>query len=710
MIRAVYSSVDLIDSSVDNAIMRATTLRLETINMSGDPLLQPYQLKHLTIKNRIMITSHEPAYAEGGMPKERYRAYHEERARAGIGMTMTAGSASISKDSPPIFNNILAYKDEVVPWMRQLTDSCHEHGCAVMIQLTHLGRRTSWSKGDWLPAVSPSHNRETSHRAFPKKMENWDVERIIVDYADAAERMQAAGLDGIELQAYGHLIDQFWSPLTNTLDAPYGGSLENRLRFSDEVLKAIRKRVGEEFIVGIRYTADEVSQGGLTAQDGIEISKRLKADGLVDFLNVIRGHIDTDPALSDVIPGQGSKSAPWLDFAGEVRKATGMPTFYAARIPDVATARHAVRAGLIDMVGMTRAHLADPHIVRKIIAGEEDDIRPCVGATYCLDRIYQGGEALCIHNAASGRELTMPHDIPQAQVKKKVVVIGAGPGGLEAARVAVERGHEVVVFEATAEPGGQVRLTTQSPRRREMISIIDWRIAQCKKHGVEFQFETLAEAEDVIALSPDVVIVATGGLPHTEVLEAGNDLVESTWDIISRSIKPGKDVLIYDDAGDHAGLQAAEIIAATGAKVEIMTPDRSFAPDVMAMNLVPYMRSMQDKNTTFTVTYRLKSVVREGDRLIANIGSDYSDMIKQRSFDQIIVNHGTIPLDDIYFDLKPTSTNLGEVDQAALIAGKPQTVRNNEDGQFQLFRIGDAISARNTHAAIYDALRLVKDI
>jgi 2,4-dienoyl-CoA reductase-like NADH-dependent reductase (Old Yellow Enzyme family)/thioredoxin reductase len=678
--------------------------------MSQDPLLQPYQLKHLTIKNRLMITSHEPAYAEEGMPKDRYRAYHEERAKAGIGMTMTAGSAAISRDSPPVFNNILAYKDEVVPWMRELTDSCHEHGCAVMIQLTHLGRRTSWSKGDWLPAVSPSHNRETAHRSFPKKMEDWDIDRIIIDYADAAERMQAAGLDGIELQAYGHLMDQFWSPLTNTLDAPYGGSMENRLRFSNDVLRAIRKRVGDEFIVGIRYTADEVVNGGLTAQDGIEISKRLKADGLVDFLNVIRGHIDTDPALSDVIPGQGSKSAPWLDFAGEVRKATGMPTFYAARIPDVATARHAVRAGLIDMVGMTRAHLADPHIVRKIIAGEEDNIRPCVGATYCLDRIYQGGEALCMHNAASGRELTMPHDIPPAKIKKKVVIIGAGPAGLEAGRVATERGHSVVVFEATTEPGGQVRLAAQSPRRREMISIIDWRMEQCKKGGVEFHFDTLAEMNDVLAQSPDVVIVATGGLPHTEVLDTGNDLVESSWDIISRSIQPGQEVLVYDDAGDHTGLQAAEIIAASGAKVEIMTPDRSFAPDVMAMNLVPYMRSMQDKDTTFTVTYRLKSVTKEGDRLVATIGSDYSDIIKQRSYDQIIVNHGTIPMDDIYFDLKPLSSNLGAVDQTDLIAGNAQSIFSNEAGQFQLFRIGDAVSARNTHAAIYDALRLVKDI
>ena len=160
---------------------------------SNDPLLQPYQLKHLRLKNRIMTTSHEPAYPEDGMPKARYRAYHEERARAGVALTMTAGSATVSRDSPPVFNNILAYKDEVVPWLKELTDSCHQYDCAVMIQLTHLGRRTGWSKGDWLPVVSPSHRREASHRAFPKKIEDWDIQRIIIDYADAAQRMQAAG-------------------------------------------------------------------------------------------------------------------------------------------------------------------------------------------------------------------------------------------------------------------------------------------------------------------------------------------------------------------------------------------------------------------------------------------------------------------------------------------------------------------------------------
>jgi NADPH-dependent 2,4-dienoyl-CoA reductase/sulfur reductase-like enzyme len=468
--------------------------------------------------------------------------------------------------------------------------------------------------------------------------------------------------------------------------------------------------VGSDFIVGVRGTLDESLPGGLTQADGVGICNHLAATGMVDFVNVIRGHIDTDAGLTDVIPVQGMRSAPHLDFAGEIRAASRLPIFHGAKIQDVTTARHAIESGKLDMVGMTRAHMADPHIMRKIIQGREDTIRPCVGANFCLDRIYQGGEAFCIHNAATGRELSMPHDIPLAPTRRKVVVVGAGPAGLEAARVAAARGHQVLVFEAASAPGGQIRLAAKSYRRREMISIIDWRMSQCEAAGVVFRFNALADAATVLGESPDVVIIATGGLPHTEVLSAGNDLVVSSWDILSGDVKPGRNVLLFDDAGDHPALQAAEVLAAVGATVEVMTPDRTFAPEVMAMNLVPYMRSLQKMDVTFTVSYRLASVERKGPGLLARLGSDYGGVDKQREVDQVVINHGTLPLDELYFELKDRSTNQGAVDVQALLDGQPQPEAKGGAGRFQLFRVGDAVAARNIHAAVYDALRLVKDL
>ena len=304
----------------------------------------------------------------------------------------------------------------------------------------------------------------------------------------------------------------------------------------------------------------------------------------------------------------------------------------------------------------------------------------------------------------------MPQTIPPAQKKRRVVIVGAGPAGMEAARVAAERGHEVIVHEAANDPGGQVRLAAQSERRREMISIIDWRFSECQRLGVTFNFNSFADGESVMEDRPDVVIIATGGLPHTEVLSEGDQLVVSAWDILTGDVKPGENVLIYDDAGDYPGLQAAEKIAEAGARVEIMTRDRAFAPEVMAMSLTPFMRALQKGDVTFTVTWKLRSVQRDGNQLLATIDSDYGGVTRTRLVDQVIVNHGTRPLDDVYFELKPGSSNLGAVDYEALVAGTPQKVNTNPEGTYQLFRIGDAVSARNTHAAIYDALRLVKDL
>ncbi|MCC6470850.1 MAG: NADH:flavin oxidoreductase [Alphaproteobacteria bacterium] len=678
--------------------------------MAADPLLQPYRLKHLVLRNRFLSTAHEPAYTEDGLPKERYRLYHREKAKGGIALTMIGGSSVVSPDSPQAFGNIQLFRDDVVPWLRELADDVHAHGAAVMIQITHLGRRTSWSKEHWLPVIAPSAIREPAHRAFPKAMEDWDIARVTADYADAAERCKAAGLDGLEIELYGHLLDQFWSPATNRRDDTYGGSLDNRLRFSFDVYRAIRARVGPDCIMGARMVCDEDWERGLPRAEGLEIARRLAASGLIDFINVIRGHIDTDEALSHVIPGTGTALAPHLDFAGEVRAATRFPVFHAARIQDVATARHAVASGKLDMVGMTRAHIADPHIARKVMEGREEEIRPCVGMGYCIDRIYFGGEALCIHNPATGREATMPHVVQRGEgPARTVVVVGAGPAGLEAARVAARRGHKVVLFEAADRAGGQLLLAAQLKRRREVMGIVEWRLKECARAGVDLRFNAYAEAQDVLAEKPDIVVIATGGLPNTGFLDEGADLATTSWDILSGAAKPAEQVLLYDDNGAHPGMTAAEFLAEAGAAMEIATPERVLAPDVGGTNYPAYFKAFARHNVAITLNLRLERIRRDGNRLVATLFNEYDKSRHERRVDQVVVEHGTVPADELYFALKPGSRNLGEVDHAALIANRPQSLARNPAGAYALYRIGDAVASRNIHAAVYDALRLVKD-
>ncbi|MGP3989307.1 oxidoreductase [Streptomyces sp. 3N207] len=682
-------------------------MRAQTTNM--DPLLQPFQLKRLTLRNRVVSTSHEPAFGEDGLPKDRYRAYHLEKARGGVGLTMLGGSAVVSPDSPPSFGNLLLYRDDIVPWLRRLADDVHDAGAAVMCQVTHLGRRTSNYSGDWLPVVSASPLREPAHRAFPKAAEPWDLDRVVADYAAAALRCRAGGLDGIELQSYGHFLDSFLSPSTNHRGDELGGSLENRMAFPRRVIRAVREAVGPDFVVGIRMALGEDLPGGLTFDEALVAAERFSADG-IDFISAVRGSIESDASLAKTIPSIGTPLGPFLGFTGEMRRRLDIPVMHAARIADPATARHALREGLLDLVGMTRAQIADPHLVAKITSGEEDRIRPCVGASYCLDAIYDSGDTKCVHNPATGRELQMPHIItPTSGRRRKAVIVGGGPAGLEAARVLGERGHDVVLFEASDQPGGQIRLAASNPRRRDLLGIVDWRVAECKHLGVDLRLATYAEAREVLAEHPDLVIVATGGMPNRSFLTAGEELVADTWDVMSGSLRPRttSDVLVYDDHGGYPAMDAVELLAPAGARLHYVTPERMLAPDVGSMNSPAYLRVFAEHGVTTTLAQRLRSVRRSGDgRLTATLYSEYTETETEQVVDHVVVEHGTLPNDELYTDLLPGSRNLGEVDHRALLAREEQSAVRNEAGRYQLFRIGDAVTSRNIHAAVYDALRL----
>jgi len=682
-----------------------------------DPLLQPFQLRHLKLKNRIMSTAHAPNYVEDARPKERYQRYHEEKAKGGLALTMFGGSSNVAPDSPSVFGQIDAGDDGVVPYFRQLAERVHRHGAAVMCQITHMGRRTYGHVGDWLPVIGPSHTRERAHRAFPKEMEASDIARVVAAFAAAAGRCREAGLDGLEILVAGHLVGQFLSPAVNRRRDRYGGSVENRLRFAFEVLAAVRERVGSDYIVGLRVPGDEFLEDGLSGEDCVDIAQRLAASGMVDFLNVNASHIYTDSGLAWNIPTMGLPSAPFLDIAGRIKRSVDLPVFHAAGIADLATARHAVADGLVDMVGMTRAHIADPHIVRKLERGEEDRIRPCVGAGLCIDRVNQGFEALCAHNPATGREASLPHEVaPSDGPKKKVVVVGGGPGGLEAARVAALRGHAVVLFEAAERLGGQINLAARPKSRQRMIGIADWLIAEVERLGVEVRTNCYAEADTVSAESPDVVIVATGGLPNTDIFAEGADdgegaaHVVSVWDVLGGYVKPSGQVLLYDDNGRHQGVSCAEALAADGAEVELVTPDRAPAFELGTASFPVYLRDLYDRGVRFTPDQNLVALRREGNRLVAILRNEYSGAESERRIDHVVVDHGTLPQDELYFALQADSRNLGEWDQPALLEGRPQDLVRNPEGRYQLFRIGDAVSGRDVHAAMLDARRLCKDL
>ena len=677
--------------------------------MSTDPLLTPFAIKNLTLRNRIVSTSHEPSYSEDGLPKDRYRAYHVAKAKGGVGLTMIGGSSIVSRESAPAFGNLQLWKDEAEHWLRLLTDEVHDHGAAVMIQLTHLGHRSSSYSGDWLPTISVSAVRERAHRSFTKEAEDWDLERIKTDYVLAAQRCVAAGMDGIDLMIHGHYLDSFMTPFWNHRTDQYGGSHENRMRYPLEVIKAIRAAVPEDFIISARMSFDELRENGLGPGELLTVAQDI-IDGGVDVISALGGSIDSDARLTRMIPIMGMASAPHLELIGEMKQKLNVPVMHAGKIADVPTARYAIEAGILDLVGMTRALIADPYLPTKIANKTEDQIRPCVGASMCIDGIYTAGAAFCIHNPSTGRELELPQEVESATKLKKVAVVGGGPGGLEAARTLAEKGHTVTLFEANDSLGGQVNLAIRSPRRRDLQGIIDWRTQELKRLGVTVKLNSYVAGSDLADAGFDVIIVATGGMPKPLDISGSQHVIES-WDVISGSKRLSGDVLVYDDHGGNQALDLAENLVNAGAKVEFVTPERTMSTDVGGMVASAYFKSLSALGVKFTVLRELKRIEKNSDgTFTAFFGMEDEKWEESRVVSAVVAETGTDAISDVYDELVSLSSNGGEVLIEALINGQAQTSVRNPEGKFQLFRIGDAISSRGIHSAILDASRISRGI
>jgi 2,4-dienoyl-CoA reductase-like NADH-dependent reductase (Old Yellow Enzyme family) len=667
-------------------------------------LLSPIEIRGRRFRNRAMSTAHAPGYAEGGLPGERYQAYHEEKAKGGIGLTMFGGSSNVSADSGSIYGQIYVGDDAIIPVFRDFARRIHGHGAGLMCQITHMGRRTSWNSGNWLPTMGPSALRDPAHHSVPYEMDRAEIARVTEAFAAAAWRCREGGLDGCEILATTHLLGQFLSPLSNAREDDYGGPLENRARFLLEVCAAVRHRVGDEFVVSIRYAADESNEGGLGPEEGVALAGLLGRSGAVDMLNVNGAYGGSLHGLAEAFPGIAFGAAPYAALAGRVRAESGLPTVQAARLSDPATADWAIGAGLVDMAGLTRPHMADPHLIAKLMGDEEARIRPCVGAGYCIDRIYGGKEALCLHNVSTGREREMPHDVAPADAPKRIVVVGGGPAGLEYARVAALRGHRVSLHEAAPVLGGQLRLAARAGWRKDMGSVADWLADEVDRLGVEIHLSHIVDGPELLEAAPDHVVIATGGIPDLALAEGGDDLVVSTWDILSGEVRPAEDALLYDETGGHGALSTADVLAGGGARLELVTPDRSIGREIGGQNIPVYLKHLYAAGARLTTDHRLLGVRRAGNGLIATLWNEFARVRVERDVAQVVVERTTLPADAPFHALKAGARNLGQTD----LLRPGHLPELNPEGRYMLHRIGDALAARDIHAAMLDANRLAR--
>jgi len=535
-------------------------------------LLSSIPLGHTVAKNRIVSTPHGAAYGERGGLTDRYIRYHEEKAKGGCGTVMMFGSSSVHPTSVNDWGEVNNWDDSIIPQFKQMSDAVHRHGALCLSQISHRGRRGhSWYSGT--PLWGPSDTREERHREWPHIMTKGEIREVVDAWAAAAVRLKKGGYDGCDIPFYGgHLIENFLSPLANTRTDEYGGSIENRLRLAHEVLHAVRDAVGKDFIIGVRHSGDHLVPGGLTKEDLLEVARLTDALRIADYWMVSGSNSETLRFEAMVTPSLYHPHALYAELAAATRSVVKVPVILAGRVSTPEQAERVLASGMCDMVGMTRAMIADPEMPKKAMEGRLDDIRTCVGASEgCIGRLRQGKAITCVQNPLIGREAELGVITPATRARR-VLVIGGGVGGLETARVAALRGHKVTLLEAAPALGGQVLVAARAPKREDYAAIAHWLVGQVKKAGVEVRLNAPADVSDVLKLDPESVVVATGAVPRVpQIPGVGLPHVTTASDVLTGHIRPGPRCVVVDEDGHFTAPTTADFLAVRGSKVTIIT-------------------------------------------------------------------------------------------------------------------------------------------
>ena len=560
-------------------------------------LLSPIQLGNMQVKNRVMITAHTTNFSENGVPTDKDVAYYGERARGGAGLTII-GALRVHPTTLNSPLNIMAFKPEVVPVFQRISEAIHAHDAKVIGQILHMGRQVNpgYSR---MPPWAPSPIPCPINKVVPHEMTIADIQEIIEHFVMTARHAKAGDMDGVEIHgAHGYLIQQFMSPWSNIREDDYGGSIENRLRFGNEVIDAVRSEVGKDFVVGFRLSGEEFTEGGLDITQMAGICRLLQDRGKLDYLSGSQSNYNPH-SFQTMIPDMHFERAPYTYLAAAIKDSVDdLPIFTVGRILEPAQAEAILASGAADMVGMTRAHIADPELMLKVQQGRTEDIRLCISCNQgCADQIHKRNTMSCLQNPAVGFERERGSHAFETPIltPRKVMVIGGGVAGMEAAIIAARRGHHVTLYEASDRLGGQINTLVKVPERKEFYDVVRWREHTLNQLGIAIHLNMRVTAEVVRQASPDAVILATGSQAINHSVQGF--LTERTFSVeqvLNESHNLGQRVIVVDGVRHYKATATAEYLARKGKTVFVLTKEENTGGDIPKINFVGVMERFAD--------------------------------------------------------------------------------------------------------------------
>ncbi|MEW6442791.1 MAG: FAD-dependent oxidoreductase [bacterium] len=654
-------------------------------------LFSPITIGKCQIRNRILSSGHVTSFGRDGLPTDQHVRYFERRAKGGIGLIVMEAQC-ISPHCNPLPIVIQAWRDEVVPWYRKISQAVHGHGAKLFAQAWHNGHQNT-SFASWVHSQSCSDVPSAAIGEVPSVMDEENIREAVRQYVALALKLQEGGFDGVELHfGHGYLAQQFLSPYSNIRKDRYGGSLENRMRFGLEVIEAVRAAVRADFVVGIRASADELIPVGLTLEDMKQVMPRWARTGKIDYLNVT---VSTYKSAAVGIPPMMIPPRPFVFYAAEIKQLVDIPVFAAIRINDPVTANDIVKNNEADMVVMTRATICDPDLPEKARQGRLDDIRLCVACNEgCWERTEHGQPITCMQNPEAGREGVF--EVRPAAKPKKVLVAGGGCAGMKAAAVAKERGHDVILCEKAAELGGAILIPARAPSRQELGQVVRFLKHELERLGVEVRLSTEVTPGLVEQIRPDVLIVATGGTtvenPAPEVvgpdaaiqIEPGTP-VATAEDVLEGKAKTGQRVVIADCQTYMKGVLSAEMLADQGKQVTVIMPMpmrllRNAPYDMDGPTMGIQMLNLALRKVKLVSGFELKKA-RPGKVVLRNMLTEEEEELEA---DTLVTAYWRKADDRLYRDLK----------------GKVKEV----------YKIGDCVASRRLIHAIYEAYKVAMEI